>query len=135
VHLSLRHLGVERIELLQLHRIDPQVPLAEQLGELVQLQEEGEIRHIGLSEVTVDELREAQQTATIVSVQNLYNLANRSAVEVLEHAEANGIGFIPWLPLAAGELAGGGGPLDRIAGELDATPAQLALAWLLRRSE
>jgi aryl-alcohol dehydrogenase-like predicted oxidoreductase len=134
VHLSLRHLGLERIELFQLHRIDPQVPLAEQLGELGTLQEEGKIRHIGLSEVTVEQLEAAEQTATIVSVQNLYNLADRSAEPLLEHAQANGIGFIPWFPLATGELAGEGGPLDRIARELDATPAQLALAWLLRRS-
>jgi aryl-alcohol dehydrogenase-like predicted oxidoreductase len=134
VHLSLRHLGLERIELLQLHRIDPQVPPAEQLGELVRLQDEGKIRHIGLSEVTVEQLQEAQQTATIVSVQNLYNLADRSAEPLLAHAEANGIGFIPWFPLATGELVGSGGPLDRIAREHGATPAQLALAWLLRRS-
>ena len=107
--LSLRHLGLERIELYQLHRIDEKVPLAEQLGELVKLQEEGKIRHIGLSEVSVAQLQEAQKTATIVSVQNLYNLANRSAEDLLDHAEANGIGFIPWFPLNTGKLSGEAG--------------------------
>ena len=132
--LSLRHLGLERIELYQLHRIDEKVPLAEQLGELVSLQQEGKIHHIGLSEVNVEQLQEAQQTATIVSVQNLYNLANRSAEDLLEHAEANGIGFIPWFPLNTGQLSGDGGPLAQIAAEHGASPSQLALAWLLRRS-
>jgi aryl-alcohol dehydrogenase-like predicted oxidoreductase len=132
--LSLRHLGLERIELYQLHRIDEKVPLAEQLGELVKLQEEGKIRHIGLSEVTVAQLQEAQKTATIVSVQNLYNLANRSAEDLLDHAEANGIGFIPWFPLNTGKLSGERGPLAEIASEHDASPSQLALAWLLKRS-
>ncbi len=132
--LSLRHLGVERIDLFQLHRIDPDVPVAESLGELTELQSEGKIRHIGLSEVSVAELQEAQQTATIVSVQNLYNLANRDAEALLDHCEAHGIGFIPWFPLATGELARPGGPLDEIGGELEASPSQLALAWLLRRS-
>jgi pyridoxine 4-dehydrogenase len=132
--LSLRHLGLERIELLQLHRIDPKVPVADSVGELKLLQEEGKIRHIGLSEVSISELEEAQQTAEIVSVQNLYNLANRKAEDVLDHCEAHGIAFIPWFPLATGQLAGSGGPLDEIARELGATPSQLALAWLLRRS-
>jgi pyridoxine 4-dehydrogenase len=132
--LSLRHLGLERIELYQLHRIDARVPVAETLGEFVRLQEEGKIHHIGLSEVTVEELREAQQHAAIVSVQNLYNLANRNAEPLLEHCEANGIGFIPWFPLATGRLAGAGGPLDEIADELGSSPPQLALAWLLKRS-
>ncbi|MGO9971441.1 MAG: aldo/keto reductase [Solirubrobacteraceae bacterium] len=133
-HLSLRHLGLEQIDLYQLHRIDPKVPLAEQLGELVELQQEGKIHHIGLSEVGVAELQEAQKTATIASVQNLYNLSNRSSEALLDHCQEHGIGFIPWFPLATGKLAGAGGPLDRTAQELDATPAQLALAWLLRRS-
>jgi pyridoxine 4-dehydrogenase len=132
--LSLRHLGLERIELLQLHRIDPKVPVAESVGELKLLQDEGKIRHIGLSEVNVAELQEAQQTAEIVSVQNLYNLVNRKAEDVLDHCEAQGIAFIPWFPLATGQLAGSGGPLDQIASELGASPSQLALAWLLRRS-
>jgi pyridoxine 4-dehydrogenase len=132
--LSLRHLGLERIELLQLHRIDPKVPVAESIGELKLLQDEGKIHHIGLSEVTVAELQEAQQTAEIVSVQNLYNLANRKAEDVLDHCEAQGIAFIPWFPLATGKLAGSGGPLDEISREVGASPSQLALAWLLRRS-
>jgi len=132
--LSLRHLGLDRIELFQLHRIDRKVPLADQLGELVLLQQEGKIRHIGLSEVTVDQLVEAQQFATIASVQNLYNLANRSAEALLDHAEAHGIAFIPWFPLATGELAAEGGPLAHLAREHGATPSQLALAWLLKRS-
>ncbi|MEU9830283.1 aldo/keto reductase [Streptosporangium sp. NPDC048047] len=134
VELSLRHLGVERIDLLQLHRIDPKVPLAEQVGELAALQREGKIRHIGLSEVGVEDLERAGETATIVSVQNLYNLAHRDAEPVLEHCEANGLAFIPWFPLATGELAREGGPLDAAARRHGATPSQLALAWLLRRS-
>jgi pyridoxine 4-dehydrogenase len=133
-HLSLRHLGLERIELYQLHRIDEKVPLDEQLGELVALQQEGLIHHIGLSEVTVEQLEAAQQHARIVSVQNLYNLSNRKAEDLLERCERDGIGFIPWFPLATGELARPGGPLDEIAQEHEATPSQLALAWLLRRS-
>jgi pyridoxine 4-dehydrogenase len=132
--LSLRHLGLERIDLNQLHRIDPQVPVADQVGELAALQAEGKIRHIGLSEVSVAELEEAQKTAKIVSVQNLYNLADRKAEALLEHAQANGIGFIPWFPLATGALSKDGGPLAQISGRLGATPSQLTLAWLLRRS-
>lgn len=134
VELSLRHLGVERIDLLQLHRVDPQVPLADQVGELALMRQEGKIAQIGLSEVSVQQLQEAQQTASIVSVQNLYNLGNRSAQPLLEHCEAEGIAFIPWFPLQTGELAGQGGPLRDLADRLGATPAQLALAWLLRRS-
>ena len=132
--LSLRHLGLERIELYQLHRIDPKVPLEEQIGELALLRQEGKVRHIGLSEVTVDELERAQETAPIVSVQNLFNVANRTAEDVLEHCEENGIAFIPWFPLATGELAKEGGPLARLAEETGATPSQVALAWLLHRS-
>ncbi|MCQ4085530.1 aldo/keto reductase [Saccharibacillus sp. JS10] len=132
--MSLRHLGVDRIDLFQLHRIDPKVPLAEQLGELELLRKEGKIRHIGLSEVNVEQLREAREITEIVSVQNLYNLSNRKAEDVLEEAEAGGIAFIPWFPLATGELAKDGGPLDEIAKRLNAKPAQIALAWLLRRS-
>ncbi|WP_106398499.1 aldo/keto reductase [Actinocorallia populi] len=132
--LSLRHLGVERIDLYQLHRIDAQVPLADQLGELVKLQEEGKIRHIGLSEVTVAQLEEARGIAEIVSVQNLYNLARRDAEDVLEYCEREGIAFIPWFPIATGRLARPGGPLDAFSREHGATPSQLALAWLLRRS-
>lgn len=132
--LSLRHLGVDRIDLYQLHRIDPQVPLADQLGELVALQQEGKIRHIGLSQVTVEQLRQARELATIVSVQNLYNLANRADEDVLDYAEQENIGFIPWFPIATGQLAAPGGPLAAISADHGASPAQLALAWLLRRS-
>jgi aryl-alcohol dehydrogenase-like predicted oxidoreductase len=134
VEMSLRRLGLERIDLFQLHRIDAKVPLAEQVGELKMLQDEGKIRHIGLSEVTVEQLQEAQETAEIASVQNLFNLTNRSVEPLLEHAERNGIAFIPWFPLATGELSRQGGPLAEIASELGATPSQLALAWLLWRS-
>jgi pyridoxine 4-dehydrogenase len=134
VELSLRHLGVDTIDLHQLHRIDPQVPLADQVGELALLQQEGKIRHIGLSEVSVAELLEAQRTATIVSVQNLYNLADRSAEPLLDHCEANEIAFIPWFPLAMGELAKPGGVLASLVEETGAAPGQLALAWLLARS-
>ncbi len=132
--LSLRHLGLERIELFQLHRIDPQVPLAEQVGELRKLQEEGKIAHIGLSEVSVAQLQEAQQTAEIASVQNLYNLSKRDAEPLLELTEEHGIGFIPWFPLATGKLTEEGGILRQLSQELGATPSQLALAWLLKRS-
>lgn len=132
--MSLRIMGLERIDLFQLHRIDPKVPLADQLGELELLRKEGKIRHIGLSEVSVEELREAREITDIVSVQNLYNLSNRKAEDVLEEAESGGIAFIPWFPLATGELAREGGPLDDIAKRLNAKPAQIALAWLLRRS-
>jgi len=134
VEMSLRNLGLERIDLHQLHRIDPEVPLADQVGELKLLQDEGKIRHLGLSEVSVDELEQARKIADIVSVQNLFNLADRSAEPLLEHAEAEGIAFIPWFPLATGKLSQPGGPLDSLAREHDATPSQLALAWLLRRS-
>ena len=134
VELSLRHLGLERIDLLQLHRIDPQVPLAEQVGTLADLQAQGKIRHIGLSEVSVKELKAARKVATIVSVQNLFNLSDRSAEPLLDHVEAEGIAFIPWFPLATGQLSKAGGPLADLAREHDATPSQLALAWLLHRS-
>ena len=134
VELSLRHLGLERIDLLQLHRIDPQVPVADQVGELAKLQAEGKIRHIGLSQVSVEEIKEAAKTATIVSVQNLYNLSQRDDEPVLEYAEQNDLAFIPWFPLATGELAKPGGPLDAIAKQHEASPSQLALAWLLKRS-
>lgn len=134
VELSLRHLGLERIDLMQLHRIDPKVPLEEQLGELALLKEEGKIRHIGLSEVTVDQLKAAEKITPIASVQNLYNLAKRDSEQVLEYAEANGIAFIPWFPLATGALAREGSPLDEMAVRLKVKPAQLAIAWLLQRS-
>jgi pyridoxine 4-dehydrogenase len=132
--MSLRRLGLERIELFQLHRIDPKVPAAEQVGELKALQDEGKIHHIGLSEVSVEELQEAQKVADIVTVQNLFNLTTRDAEPLLEHCQGEGIGFIPWFPLATGDLARAGGPLDALSEELAASPSQLALAWLLRRS-
>ncbi|MFF2847921.1 aldo/keto reductase [Streptomyces sp. NPDC058001] len=132
--LSLRHLGVDRIDLFQLHRIDSQVPLADQLGELISLRQEGKIRHIGLSEVSIADLGRARDLAEIVSVQNLYNLADRGAEDVLEYAASRSIGFIPWFPMATGELARPGGPLDMAAKEHGVSPSQLALAWLLHRS-
>jgi len=132
--MSLRHLGLEQIPLFQLHRIDPRVPLADQVGELKLLRDEGKIAHIGLSEVDVDQLEQARAVAPIASVQNLYNLANRSAEKLLDHCEAEGIAFIPWFPLATGELARPGGPLDALARRHGASASRLALAWLLRRS-
>ncbi|HEX6492367.1 MAG TPA: aldo/keto reductase [Candidatus Dormibacteraeota bacterium] len=132
--MSLRRLGLERIDLFQLHRIDPQVALEDQIGELRDLQSEGLIRHIGLSEVNPEEIEAARRIATIASVQNRYNLADREHEAVLDHCEREGLGFIPWFPLATGRLAAPGGPLESIEGELGATPAQLALAWLLHRS-
>jgi pyridoxine 4-dehydrogenase len=132
--MSLRRLRLERIELFQLHRIDPKVPLEDQVGELRALQQEGLIRHIGLSEVTVEQIEHARRVAAIVSVQNRYNLADREHEPVLDHCEREGIGFIPWFPLATGRLARPGSPLQTMADELGASPAQLALAWLLHRS-
>jgi aryl-alcohol dehydrogenase-like predicted oxidoreductase len=132
--MSLRRLGVDRIDLFQLHRIDNKFPLEDQLGELDALQQEGKIRHIGLSEVSVDQLAAAQKFATIVSVQNMYNLTVRSSEALLDKATEEGIAFIPWFPLASGPLAASDGPLQRIAADHHATPSQLALAWLLKRS-
>ncbi|WP_225850851.1 aldo/keto reductase [Streptomyces sp. HPF1205] len=132
--LSLRHLAVERIDLYQLHRIDPKVPLEEQLGELELLRQEGKIRHIGLSEVTVDQIEQARRITGIASVQNLYNLANRRSEDVLDYCERENLAFIPWYPMATGELARPGSPLDAFAKRHEASPSQLALAWLLRRS-
>ncbi|MEV4173007.1 aldo/keto reductase [Nonomuraea sp. NPDC049709] len=132
--MSLRILGVERIALFQLHRVDPDVPLEDQVGELKTLKDEGKIAHIGLSEVSVDQIEQARAIAPIASVQNLYNLANRTAENVLDHCERHHIAFIPWFPLATGGLAKSGGPLEAIASRLSATPSQLALAWLLHRS-
>jgi aryl-alcohol dehydrogenase-like predicted oxidoreductase len=132
--MSLRHLGLEQIPLLQLHRIDPKVPLEDQVGELSKLRDEGKVGFIGLSEVSVDQLRAAQAIAPVATVQNLYNLANRSAEDLLDYSAANGIGFIPWFPLATGELAKAGSPLAELAARHGASPSQLALAWLLHRS-
>lgn len=134
VEMSLRRLGVEQIGLWQLHRIDKQVPVEESLGAVKELQDAGKIQHIGLSEVSVAEIEQARKVVDVVSVQNLYNLANRQSEEVLSYCEQEGIGFIPWFPVAAGDLAKPGGVLDEIAEAHEATHAQLALAWLLRRS-
>ena len=134
VEMSLRRLGVERIDLMQLHRVDRNFPLEDQVGELAKMKDEGKIGHIGLSEVDVDQLKAAQKVTPIASVQNLYNLANRSAEALLDEAEAQGIAFIPWFPLAAGPLAASDGPLHQLAVDHDAAPSQLALAWLLKRS-
>jgi len=134
VHMSLRRLGVEQIDLWQLHRIDPKVALEESLGAVKELQDEGKIRHIGLSQVSVAEIEQARQLVEVVSVQNLYNVSNRHSEDVLDYCEREGIGFIPWFPVAAGDLAKPGGILDEIAKNHHATHAQLALAWLLRRS-
>jgi pyridoxine 4-dehydrogenase len=134
VELSLRHLRLDRIDLIQLHRIDPAVPLADQLGAFKELQEQGKVRHIGLSEVSVEELKAAREIVEVVSVQNLYNLTNRQSQDVLDYATAEGIAFIPWFPIATGDLAAPDSPVADIARELDATPSQVALAWLLHKS-
>jgi len=134
VELSLRRLKVDRIDLYQLHRIDPKVPADEQFGLLKEMQSAGKIRHIGLSEVSVADIEAASKFFPVVSVQNLYNLANRQSEAVLEYSEAHGIGFIPWFPVAGGDLVRPGGPLDEASRNHGATVAQLALAWLLKRS-
>jgi aryl-alcohol dehydrogenase-like predicted oxidoreductase len=134
VELNLRHLGVERIDLLQLHRIDAKVPAAEQFGVLVDLQREGKVGALGLSEVSVDDISDASRYFNVATVQNRYNLTDRGSEAVLEACEADGIAFIPWFPLASGSLSQPGGPVDEIAANHDATPGQIALAWLLRRS-
>ena len=134
LEMSLRRLGVETIDLFQLHRIDPNFPLADQVGELVKFKNEGKIRHIGLSEIDVDQLKAAQQITEIASVQNMYNLSARGSEPLLDFATSQGVGFIPWFPLASGPLAAADGPLQRIAANHDASPSQLALAWLLKRS-
>jgi len=131
---SLHLLGLERIELFQLHRIDPNVRLADQLGALVELQTEGKIGRIGLSQVSVADIRAAQAVTPIVTVQNRYNLSDREAEPVLDFCQRENVGFIPWFPMATGRLAQPGGPLQRIADEQDAAPAQIALAWLLQRA-
>lgn len=134
VLMSLRRLDTERIDLWQLHRIDPAVPRDEQFDAMRAMQEEGLIRHLGLSQVSVEEIEAASDWFEVTTVQNLYNLTNRDSEEVLDHCEANAIGFIPWFPLAAGDLAQPGGVVDEVASRLDATHAQVALAWLLARS-
>ena len=132
--MSLRRLGVERLDLFQLHRIDPQVNAEDQIGLLRSLQEEGKVRHLGLSEVSVDEIEAARALAPIATVQNRYNLVDRSSEDVLKYCESEGLGFIPWFPVATGQLARPGGPLKSLAKDVGATGAQLALAWLLHRS-
>lgn len=131
--LSLRRLRVERIDLFQLHRIDPTVALADQIGALRQLQDEGKVRHVGLSEVSVEQIVEAGRITPIVSVQNRYNLVDRRSESVLVHCERHGIAFLPWLPIAPSVRSDS--PVTEVARRLGATPAQVALAWLLRRSE
>lgn len=131
---SLRRLKLDRIDLYQLHSPDNRVPLEDSMGALKELRDEGKIRHVGVSNVSVEELERAREVVEVVTVQNRYNLEDRDSEDVLEVCEAEGMGFIPWFPLATGRLADPGGPLDRIAREHDATPAQIALAWLLARS-
>ena len=131
---SLRRLRVERIDLWQLHGPDPSVPLEETVGELARLREEGKIRHVGLSNVSVEQLARAREIVQVVSVQNRYSLADRSSEDVLEACERDNLAFLPWYPLASGSLTRAGGALDRVAREHGATPAQIALAWLLGRS-
>ena len=134
VLMSMRRLAVERIDLWQLHRIDPAVPRDEQFGVIADMQREGLIRHVGLSQVSVADIEEAQRHFTVATVQNLYHLAHRQSEGVLEYCQAEGIGFIPWFPLAAGKLAHPGGLLDQVAARSGGTHAQVALAWLLRKS-
>jgi aryl-alcohol dehydrogenase-like predicted oxidoreductase len=134
VQMSLRRLKIERIDLWQLHRIDAHVPRDEQFGVIADMQKEGLIRHAGLSQVSVEEIAAAQKHFKVATVQNLYNLTDRTSEAVLDHCEAHGIGFIPWFPLAAGDLAKPGGVLDTIVRETGATPSQIALAWVLKRS-
>lgn len=134
VEMSLRRLGVDRIDLWQLHRIDPSVPMPDQIGVVTEMQAEGKIRHFGLSEVTVDDLEAVRTLIEVVTVQNRYHVAGRDSDAVLDACTDAGIGFIPWYPLGAGELTAGDGPLAGIAARLGATPSQVALAWLLERS-
>jgi pyridoxine 4-dehydrogenase len=131
---SLRRLRLERIDLYQLHSPDPAVALEDSLGVLEELQDEGKIRHIGISNVSLEEFERAREVVEVVTVQNRYSLVDRHSEDVLEACEELGIGFIPWFPLATGDLANPAGPLDEIARAHDATPGQVALAWLLARS-
>jgi aryl-alcohol dehydrogenase-like predicted oxidoreductase len=132
--MSLRRLGVDRIDLFQLHRIDAKVPAEEQFGLLADLIDEGKVASVGLSQVSVAEIEAARAVVPVVSVQNLYNLTDQSSGDVLDFCTDEGIGFIPWFPVASGKLAEPGGPVDAIAKEAGATPSQVALAWLLHRS-
>lgn len=131
---SLRRLKLERIDLYQLHTVDPKVPIEDSIAALAELQEEGKVRHIGVCNVTAEELARAREIVEIVSAQNRYNLADRSSEEVLQICEQDGLGFLPWFPLATGDLARPGGALDEIARAHNASPAQVALAWLLQHS-
>jgi pyridoxine 4-dehydrogenase len=131
---SLRRLKLERIDLLQLHRIDSKVPMEDQIGALVELQRAGKIRHVGLSEVSVKQIEAVRRITPTVSVQNRYNMVDRNSEDVLEYCTRENIGFIPWFPLATGELAKQDGPLTRAAKRLNGSPAQIALAWLLKKS-
>lgn len=134
VEMSLRRLGTDRIDLYQLHRVDPEIPIADQVGELAELRQEGKIGHLGLSEVDATQVEEAERSAPIVSIQNLFNLADRQHEAVLDYAQRRNIAFIPWFPIATGTLAQPGGVLAEQAREHGCAPAQLALAWLLRRA-
>ena len=131
---SLRRLGVEQIDLFQLHRVDPHVDADEQFGLLKALRDEGKVREVGLSEVSVAQIEAARSIVPLVSVQNIYNIAQRDYDDVVDYCEQHGIGFIPWYPLGSGKLSAPGGPLEAIASDLGATVPQLCLAWLLRRS-
>lgn len=131
---SLRRLRLDRIDVYQLHRIDPKVPAEDQLGALKDLQAQGKIKHIGLSEVSVKQIKHARSIVPIVSVQNRYSLSDRGSEDVLEYCEHEKIGFIPWFPLAAGKLSGPDSPVSRVAAQMKATPSEVALAWLLARS-
>jgi aryl-alcohol dehydrogenase-like predicted oxidoreductase len=132
--LSLRRLGQESLDLFQLHRVDPKVRAEDQYGLLAELLNEGKIRAVGLSEVSVEQIKEAQKIVPVSSVQNLYNVSNRSSEDVVDYCENERIAFIPWFPVASGALARPGGALDKIAHSHGASVAQLSLAWLLRRS-
>jgi pyridoxine 4-dehydrogenase len=134
VEMSLRHFKAQTIDLWQLHRIDPKVPAEESLGVIAELQKQGKIRHVGLSEVKPDEIDQARKVVEIVSVQNLYNVSDHKHEDVLQYCEKHNLAFIPWFPVAAGSLARPGGPLDKIAKHHNATVAQLSIAWLLHRS-
>jgi len=134
VEMSLRRLKLERIDLYQLHRFDPEVPVEDTLGELKNMQDEGKIRHIGISETSVDQVEQARKVVDVVSVQNMFNLSDRGHEDVLEHCEKEGIVFIPWFPLATGRLVGEGSVLTEAAKRHEVSPAQLALAWVLHRS-
>jgi pyridoxine 4-dehydrogenase len=133
--MSLRRLGLDHIDLFQLHRIDAKVPLEDQIGELVKLRDEGKILAIGLSEVGVDEIDAVRKITEVATVQNLYNLSNRKSEDVVDYCTREGIGFIPWFPINAGSLAKEGGPVDEIAKATGGTFSQVALAWLLARAQ